>query len=178
MWARKILFVILPSMNTGRALYPGSFDPLTHGHLDLIRRGTALFGHLTVGIAVNPSKTPWFTPEERVRMLQEQFAGDPRIEVISFRGLVVDFCMKNRFSVILRGLRTISDFEFEYQMALTNRALAPTVETVFVMPSEQFSFTSSRMIKEILDGGGDVSRFIPAAVERAMRAKLSRESSS
>ncbi len=155
-----------------RCLYPGSFDPVTFGHLDVIRRGLALFGGLTVGIAVNPSKAPAFTPEERIEMLRGQLANVAEIEVISFRGLVVDFCRRNGFNVILRGLRTLSDFEFEYQMALTNRSLAPDVETVFVMPNERYSYISSRLIKEVVDGGGDVSHFLPPDVEAVLRKKL------
>lgn len=161
-------------MTPSRALYPGSFDPMTFGHVDLIRRGVALFGEITVAVADNPAKSPVFTPAERVEMLQQIFRDTPAVRVTQFRGLVVEFCQQNGFNVILRGLRTVSDFEFEYQMALTNRSLAPTVETVFVMPSEQYSFTSSRLIKEVLDGGGDVSRFLPAEVEERLRSKLNR----
>lgn len=156
----------------GRALYPGSFDPVTHGHLDLIRRGVALFGHLTVAIAVNAAKSPAFTVEERIEILREQLRGVEGVEVTHFRGLVVEYCQRNGFTVILRGLRTVSDFEFEYQMALTNRSLAPTVETVFVMPNERFSYISSRLIKEVLEGGGDASKFLPAEVEARLRKKL------
>ncbi|MBI3819684.1 MAG: pantetheine-phosphate adenylyltransferase [Planctomycetes bacterium] len=158
-------------MSVSRALYPGSFDPLTYGHLDLIRRGSALFGEITVAVVENQTKSPVFTSEERVEMLKYQFRGDARVHVTNFRGLVVEYCLKNGFNVILRGLRTVSDFEFEYQMALTNRSLAPGVETVFVMPSEQYSFTSSRLIKEVLQGGGDVSRFLPPEIESRMRLK-------
>ncbi|MFN0207714.1 MAG: pantetheine-phosphate adenylyltransferase [Planctomycetota bacterium] len=159
-------------MASGRALYPGSFDPFTYGHLDLIRRGVALFGELTVAVAVNPTKTAAFTPEERVEMLKYQLRDLPGAAVASFSGLVVEYCQKNNYSVILRGLRTVSDFEFEYQMALTNRSLAPGVETVFVMPSESYSFTSSRLIKEVLQGGGNVSRFLPPEIEKRLREKL------
>jgi len=155
-----------------RALYPGSFDPVTFGHLDLIRRGVALFGDLTVGVAVNPSKHPLFAPEERVSMLQQQLGATPQASVTQFTGLVVEYCQRNGFGVILRGLRTVSDFEFEYQMALTNRALAPSIETVFVMPNERYSYISSRLIKEVLDGGGDVSQFIPSEVETLLRKRL------
>jgi pantetheine-phosphate adenylyltransferase len=159
-------------MPTGRALYPGSFDPITYGHLDLIRRGAELFGALTVAVAVNPSKAPVFTPDERVEMLKFELRDLPSVNVTKFGGLVVEYCQKNGYSVILRGVRTVSDFEFEYQMALTNRALAPDVETVFVMPNEKYSFTSSRLIKEVLDGGGDIARFVPPNVEKLLRQKL------
>jgi pantetheine-phosphate adenylyltransferase len=158
----------------GRALYPGSFDPPTYGHLDLIRRGQSLFGKLTVAVAVNPAKAPLFTPEERIECLREQLRGLDGIEITHFRGLVVEYCQQNGFAVILRGLRTVSDFEFEYQMALTNRALAPNVETVFVMPNEKYSYISSRLIKEVLEGGGDVSKFLPPEVEARLRSKLHR----
>lgn len=161
-------------MVLSRALYPGSFDPITFGHVDLIRRGVSLFGEITVAVAENPSKSPVFTATERVEMLKYLFRDEPAVKVTNFKGLVVEFCQQNGFSVILRGLRTVSDFEFEYQMALTNRSLAPAVETVFVMPSEQFSFTSSRLIKEVIDGGGDVSRFLPSDVETRLRQKLNR----
>lgn len=155
-----------------RALYPGSFDPVTFGHLDLIRRGVALFGELTVAVAANPAKTPLFTPEDRVEMLREQLAATPQAQVTQFKGLVVEFCQREGFGVILRGLRTVSDFEFEYQMALTNRSLAPGVETVFVMPNERYSYISSRLIKEVIDGGGDVSHFIPTEIEARLRRRL------
>lgn len=145
---------------------------MTHGHLDLIRRGIALFGELTVAVAVNATKTPAFTVEERIEILREQLTGVAGVSITSFRGLVVEFCQSHGFRVILRGLRTVSDFEFEYQMALTNRSLAPAVETVFVMPNEKYSYTSSRLIKEVLEGGGDVSRFVPPEVEARLRAKL------
>lgn len=155
-----------------RCLYPGSFDPVTFGHLDLIRRGIALFGDLTVAVAVNPSKSPVFTPEERVELLRDQLRGVATVQVTTFRGLVVEYCQRNGFNVILRGLRTVSDFEFEYQMALTNRSLAPGIETVFVMPNERYSYISSRLIKEVLEGGGDVSHFLPREIEEKLRAKL------
>jgi pantetheine-phosphate adenylyltransferase len=154
-----------------RALYPGSFDPVTLGHIDLIDRGLALFGELTVGVAVNANKTPLFTADERVELLRSQLRDRKGVTVTTFRGLVVEYCQRNGFGVILRGLRTVSDFEFEYQMALTNRSLAPGIETVFVMPNEKYSYTSSRLIKEVLEGGGDVARFVPPDVEHRLRAK-------
>jgi pantetheine-phosphate adenylyltransferase len=163
----------MPAMTRSRrALYPGSFDPVTHGHLDLIRRGVELFGELTVAVAVNPAKSPLFPPEERVEMLREQLRSLAGVSVTMFRGLVVEFCMRNGYTVILRGLRTVSDFEFEYQMALTNRSLAPGVETVFVMPNERYSYISSRLIKEVIEGGGDVSNFLPAEIEARLRMRI------
>jgi pantetheine-phosphate adenylyltransferase len=154
------------------ALYPGSFDPVTRGHLDLVERALPLFDHLTVAVAVNSSKAPTFSPEERVQMLQEVLPKDRRVSVTTFRGLVVDFCREKGIGAILRGLRTVSDFEYEYQMALTNRHLAPAIESVFVMPSAQYSYVSSSLIREIVRNGGDVSSFLPPPVERALRERL------
>lgn len=155
-----------------KALYPGSFDPLTLGHLDLIRRGTELFGELTVAVAMNPAKDPLLSPEERVGTLREECREIPGARVVSFQGLVVDYCRKNGFGIILRGLRTVSDFEYEFQMALTNRSLAPEVETVFVMPNEKYAFVSSRLIKEILASGGDASAFLPRKAEEVLRKRI------
>jgi pantetheine-phosphate adenylyltransferase len=154
------------------ALYPGSFDPVTNGHLDLVERALPLFDHLTVAVALNSSKQPTFTADERVRMLQEVLPRDPRLSVTTFRGLVVDFCRTQGIGAILRGVRTVSDFEYEYQMALTNRHLAAAIETVFVMPSVQYSYVSSSLIREIVRNGGDVSTFLPPPVERALRERL------
>lgn len=152
------------------ALYPGSFDPVTRGHLDLVERALPLFDHLTVAVAVNSSKAPTFSPEERVQMLQQVLPKS--VAVTTFRGLVVDFCREKGIGAILRGVRTVSDFEYEYQMALTNRHLAPAIETVFVMPSVQYSYVSSSLIREIVRNGGDVSSFLPPPVERALRERL------
>lgn len=154
------------------ALYPGSFDPVTCGHLDLIERSLPLFDHLTVAVAVNSTKAPTFSAEERVAMLREVLPENPRLSVTMFRGLVIDFCRAQKIGAILRGVRTISDFEFEYQMALTNRHLAPGIETVFVMPSVQYSYVSSSLIREIVRNGGDVSSFLPPPVERRLRERL------
>jgi pantetheine-phosphate adenylyltransferase len=154
------------------AIYPGSFDPVTRGHLDLVERALPLFDKLTVAVAVNSSKNATFTPEERVAMLREVLPADPRLSVTTFRGLVVDFCRAQGIGAILRGVRTVSDFEYEYQMALTNRHLAPGIESVFVMPSVQYSYVSSSLIREIVRNGGDVSSFLPPLVERALRERL------
>lgn len=154
------------------ALYPGSFDPVTRGHLDLVERALPLFDRLTVAVARNSSKQATFTVDERVRMLQEVLPDDGRLAVTSFSGLVVDFCRSQGIGAILRGVRTVSDFEYEYQMALTNRHLSPAIETVFVMPSVQFSYVSSSLIREIVRNGGDVSSFLPPSVERALRERL------
>lgn len=154
------------------ALYPGSFDPVTRGHLDLVERALPLFDHLTVAVAVNSSKTPTFSADERVDLLREVLPKDPRLSVTAFRGLVVDYCRAQGIGAVLRGVRTVSDFEYEYQMALTNRHLAPGIETVFVMPSVQYSYVSSSLIREIVRNGGDVSSFLPPPVERMLRARL------
>jgi pantetheine-phosphate adenylyltransferase len=158
------------------AIYPGSFDPVTRGHLDLIERALPLFDHLTVAVAINRQKTPTFTTEERVATLREVLPPDPRLTVTSFTGLVVDFCRSQGIGAILRGVRTVSDFEYEYQMALTNRHLQPRIETVFVMPSVEYSFVSSSLIKEIVKNGGDVGHFVPPQVERRLRERLQQKS--
>ncbi|MFN7587443.1 MAG: pantetheine-phosphate adenylyltransferase [Planctomycetota bacterium] len=160
------------------AIYPGSFDPVTRGHLDLVERALPLFDKLTVAVAVNSSKNATFTPEERVAMLREVLPADPRLSVTTFRGLVVDFCRAQGIGAILRGVRTVSDFEYEYQMALTNRHLAPGIETVFVMPSVQYSYVSSSLIREIVRNGGDVGSFLPPPVESRLRERLRPSTSS
>lgn len=156
-----------------KALYAGTFDPVTLGHLDLIERGAGLFSSLTVGVADNVRKKPLFTAAERVSLLRGEIArrGLP-VEVASFRGLVVDWARAHGIDVLLRGVRTTSDFEYEYQMALTNRALAGGIESVFVMPSEKYAYLSSTLIREVVRGGGDVSRWVPPAVEEALRVRL------
>lgn len=156
-----------------RACYPGSFDPVTRGHLDLIRRAARLFDGLVVAVGRNADKVPLFTPEERVEMLEEELGDlDGAVTVETFDGLVVDFCKERKLDVILRGLRTVSDFESEFQMALTNRTFAPEIETVFAMPGEQFGFVSSRLIKEIVRARGDVGRFVTPGVARRLADRL------
>jgi pantetheine-phosphate adenylyltransferase len=155
-----------------KAIYPGSFDPVTHGHLDLVRRALPLFDQLTVAVAINRQKAPTFTADERTDMLRQLLPKDPRLSVTAFRGLVVDFCQQQGIGAILRGVRTVSDFEYEYQMALTNRHLRPGIETVFVMPSVEYSFVSSSLIKDIVMNGGDVGTFLPPLVEQHLRDRL------
>lgn len=155
-----------------RALYPGTFDPPTLGHLDLIRRGVRLFDHLTVGVADNPRKRPLFSARERVNMLRKHVRDLDHVEVVSFRGLVVDYAADHGMGTLLRGVRTTSDFEFEFQMALTNRALRPAVESVFVMPSAEYAYLSSSLIKEVVANGGDASRWLPEDVLRAVKRRL------
>lgn len=153
-----------------RALYPGSFDPVTRGHLDLVERALGLFDSVTVAVAKNSSKDCVFDVDERISLLREVLPDG--VEVISFAGLVVEYCQREGYALILRGLRTVADFEYEYQMALTNRHLASTVETVFVMPSAEYAFTSSSLIKDVLRNGGDVSSFLPKVIEEKLRERL------
>ncbi|MGD0480737.1 MAG: pantetheine-phosphate adenylyltransferase [Terracidiphilus sp.] len=154
------------------ALYPGTFDPPTNGHVDLIQRGAKLFDHLTVAILVNPVKNPLFTVEERVEMLKEATAGIGNVSVATFDGMMVDFARQQGASAVLRGIRAISDYEHEFQMALMNRRLAPEIETVFLQPAGRYSFVSSRMVKEVFSFGGDVSGLVPPNVLKRLRARI------
>ena len=153
------------------ALYPGTFDPVTLGHLDLIRRGVETFGSLVVSVANNNTQKPLFSAEERIEMIRAQVQGLP-VEVEYFQGLVVEHARRRGIRVLLRGVRTVSDFEYEYQMAMTNRQLESDVETVFMMPSERYSYLSSRLIKEVYASGGQLRRFLPDAVHDALVARL------
>jgi pantetheine-phosphate adenylyltransferase len=154
------------------AIYPGSFDPLTNGHLDVLQRATKLFHRVIVAIAKNESKNPLFTPAERVALLKEAVTRLPGVEVDVFDGLLVDYVRKHQAQAIVRGLRAVSDFEFEFQMALMNRKLDENIETIFMMPKETYTFISSRIVKEIAKLGGDISPFVPPHVETALRKKL------
>jgi pantetheine-phosphate adenylyltransferase len=163
-------------LNPRHAVYAGSFDPVTLGHVDVVRRGAKLFEHLTVGIGINPDKQPLFTPEERVRLMQEIFGDLPNVDVICFEGLTVEFVKKLGACVMLRGVRTVSDIELEFTMTLTNRALEPGIETVFLMASERFSHISSTLIKQIASMGRNASsnrlaEFVPAPVIEPLLAK-------
>jgi pantetheine-phosphate adenylyltransferase len=155
-----------------KALYPGTFDPPTNGHVDLIQRGSKLFDHLTVAILVNPVKNPLFTLEERVEMLEEVTGALGNVSVATFDGLMVEFARKVGASAVLRGIRAISDYEHEFQMALMNRRLAPDVETVFLQPAGRYSFVSSRMVKEVFSFGGDISGLVPPNVVKKLRARI------
>jgi pantetheine-phosphate adenylyltransferase len=160
------------SAPTGRlAVFPGSFDPLTNGHVDIILRSAHLFERLIVAVLVNPGKQALFTAAERVAMIREVFREYPNVEADTFDGLLVEYARQRRASAIIRGLRAVSDFEYEFQMALMNRHLEPTLETVFMMPAEQYTYLSSRLIKEVFHLGGDVRGLVPAPVEQAMREK-------
>jgi len=154
------------------AIYPGTFDPPTNGHLDLITRGSRIFSHLTVAILINPVKNPLFTPEERVEMLTEATAPLKNVSVATFDGLTVDFARKQGAAAVLRGIRAISDYEHEFQMALMNRRLAPEIETVFLQPAGRYSFVSSRMVKEVFSFGGDISGLVPPNVLKRLRVRI------
>ena len=153
------------------AIYPGSFDPLTNGHVDIIMRGARLFDQIVVGVLSNPEKSPLFSVEERQSIIRDVFAEVANVEVDVFDGLLVDYARQRRASVIVRGLRAISDFEYEMQMALMNRRLHPDLETVFMMPAEAYTYVSSRLVKEVFFLGGDVSGLVPAVVESKLRHK-------
>jgi pantetheine-phosphate adenylyltransferase len=154
------------------ALYPGTFDPPTNGHVDLIQRGVKLFDHLVVAVLNNPGKNPLFTVEERIEMLQESTSTLTNVSVAAFDGLMVDFARQQGASAVLRGIRAISDYEYEFQMALMNRRLAPEIETVFLQPAGRYSFVSSRMLKEVFSFGGDVSGLVPPNVLRRLRGRI------
>jgi pantetheine-phosphate adenylyltransferase len=153
------------------AVYPGSFDPLTNGHVDIITRGARLFDSIVVAILVNAEKSPLFTIEERVETARAVFKDHTNVEVDTFDGLLVDYVARRRAQVIVRGLRAVSDFEFEFQMALMNQRLNGSIETVFMMPSEKYTFISSRLIKEVFALGGQVHGLVPDLVEARLREK-------
>jgi len=153
------------------AVYPGSFDPLTNGHVDIIERGTRLFDKIVVAILVNVEKAPLFSMQERIAIVREVFKGHPNVEVATFDGLLVDYVAARKADVIVRGLRAVSDFETEFQMALMNRRLNPDIETVFMMPAEQYTYISSRLIKEVFSLGGQVRGLVPEIVESRLREK-------
>lgn len=154
------------------AIYAGSFDPVTRGHEDLIRRSLEFVDKLIVAVANNSTKTPMFTIEERVHLIRETVSDEPRIEVKSFSGLLVDFAREQGANLIVRGLRAVSDFEYEYQMALMNRHLSPSLETVFMVPSLDTTYISASLVREVARYGGDTSTLVHPAVAKAMRAKL------
>ncbi len=154
------------------AVYPGSFDPLTNGHVDIITRGARLFDRIIVAILINEQKKPLFSMEERVEIAREVFRDVPNVEVDTFHGLLVDYVAKRDAKVIVRGLRAISDFEFEFQMALMNQRLNGKIETIFMMPAEQYTYTSSRLIKEIFRLGGRIHGLVPDMVEERLRNKI------
>jgi len=152
-----------------RCIYPGTFDPFTNGHLDVLQRAAQLFSHVRVAVAIDSTKKALFTPEQRVELIQANLHGLPNVEVVSFEGLLVEYAHGQKAHAIIRGLRALSDFEFEFNMALMNRHLEPKIETIFVMPKESYSYTSSSLVKQIAKLGGDVKKFVPANVAKALR---------
>jgi pantetheine-phosphate adenylyltransferase len=163
-------------MNNGIAVYPGTFDPFTRGHEDLVRRAARLFAHVVVGIAESHSKRPIFPLGERVDMARELVRDLPNVKIVGFDGLLMDFLRERNARVILRGLRAVSDFEYEFQMAGMNRSLHPDVETLFLTPGEQYMFISATMVREIASLGGDVSKFVHPLVAERLAAKLQQHS--
>ena len=158
-------------MNIVKAIYPGSFDPLTNGHLDLIARAAKIFDHLVVAILRNSSKNPLFTVEERVAMLSEGIAEFDNVSISTFDGLLVEFAQEQRAHAVVRGIRAISDYEYEFQMALMNRRLSPDVETIFLMPDAKYSFVSSRLVKEVFELGGSIDGLVPKFVIDRLKDK-------
>ena len=156
---------------TKRAVYPGTFDPITNGHCDLVSRATKLFDEVLVGVARDTGKQPVFAIDERVELARLALADVPGAEVVPFEGLLVDFCRQAGASIVIRGLRAVSDFEFEFQLAGMNRRLAPDIETVFLTPAEQYAFISSSLVREIARLGGDVSEFVHPAVHQMLFSK-------
>lgn len=160
------------------AIYPGSFDPVTLGHLGVIKRAAAMFEHVVVAVAINSSKKGLFLPKERVELLDQVLRGQSGIEVDGFSGLLVDYVQKRNANVVIRGLRAVADFEYEFQLALMNRRLAPTVDTVFLMTDERYFYVSSSLVREVAQLGGDVKDFVPDVVRQALHHKLTSKSNS
>ena len=154
------------------AVYPGTFDPITRGHEDLVRRAAGIFDRVVVAIAANPNKAPMFSSEERVELARDVLADLPNVQVVGYTGLTVEFAKREKIAVIVRGLRAVSDFEFEFQLANMGRHIAPGVETIFLTPKEHFTFISSTLVREIATLGGDVSQFVHPLVEAAFRRKV------
>jgi pantetheine-phosphate adenylyltransferase len=159
-------------MKNSVAIYPGTFDPITYGHIDVVNRATQLFSNVIILVAQNPSKQPLFTGEERMAMIREIFRGKRGVEVDTFDGLLMDYARRRNARAVVRGLRAVSDFEYEFQMALMNRKLAPRIDTVFLVPHERFTYLNSTIVREVARLGGDVSDFVPASVQRRLRARL------
>jgi pantetheine-phosphate adenylyltransferase len=173
---RTFLFIIVPVpgtlRNVRRVIYPGSFDPITNGHLDVINRAATLFDEVVVAVAFNEQKQGLFSAEERLALIREVSSTMPNIRIAQFDGLLMDFARKEGATAVVRGLRAVSDFEFEFQMALMNRKLEPQIETIFLMPAEKYTYLSSRIVKEIARLGGDVSSFVPVSVAKALRDRF------
>lgn len=158
-----------------KAVYPGSFDPITNGHVDIVRRGLKIFDKILVAVLENPKKNPLFTTKERVEMIEEEFADEKNVEVKVFHGLLVEFAKKNDAKIVIRGLRAISDFEYEFQMALMNMKLNPEIETFFMMPNISYTFVSSKLVKEIYMLGGCLKDLVSKHVEKKLQEKFSKE---
>jgi pantetheine-phosphate adenylyltransferase len=156
-------------------IYPGTFDPITYGHLDVLARAARLFDRVTVAVAHNPEKTPLFTAEQRLEMLRPNLAAFPNVSAVTFSGLLGDFAQSQQANAIIRGLRALSDFEFEFNMALMNRHLQPQIETLFVMPNEQFSYTSSSLVRQVAKYGGNVGHFVPPNVADELKRVFARK---
>ena len=155
-----------------RAVYPGTFDPMTMGHVDLVKRASKLFDSVIIAIASSDSKKPMFSLEERIEIGNKLFADDPKVEVIGFSGLLVNFAKDNDANILIRGLRVVADFEYEFQLANMNRAMSPDIESVFLTPKEEYSYISSSLVKEIATMGGDVTRFVDPVTLDALNQKI------
>jgi pantetheine-phosphate adenylyltransferase len=166
--------ISLVKSNMRHCIYPGTFDPITYGHLDVLARAARLFDKVTVSVADNPGKKPLFSSEERLAMILPNIVQFPNVSATTFGGLLVDFAVNQKADAIIRGLRAFSDFEFEFNMALMNRHLQPLVETIFVMPNEQFSYTSSSLVKQVASHGGPVGHFVPPNVAEALRVAFAK----
>lgn len=156
----------------GKAIYPGTFDPVTYGHIDIIKRAREIFPEIIVAVAENPHKNPLFPLDERLELLKQATKGLDGVSICGFGGLVVDFARQHKVTVLVRGVRMFSDFEYEFAMALSNRKLAPDIETIFLMPQESFSYISSRLLREAASLGANLSPFLPVFVEKALKAKV------
>ncbi|MFQ5707244.1 MAG: pantetheine-phosphate adenylyltransferase [bacterium] len=163
------------SKNNKIAIYPGTFDPITNGHLDIIQRAVNLFDVVIVAVTTNPAKAPLFSVQERVNMIRHETSHLDNVEVENFKGLLMDYAVKKRAEAVVRGLRAISDFEYEFQMALVNRRLAKDIVTVFLMPNEKYTYLNSTIVKEVAKFHGDVSSFVPAEVHRRLKEKFRSE---
>ena len=155
-----------------RAVYPGTFDPMTMGHVDLVKRASKLFDSVIIAIASSDSKKPMFSLEERIEIGNKIFADDPKVEVVGFSGLLVNFAKENDANILIRGLRVVADFEYEFQLANMNRAMSPDIESVFLTPKEEYSYISSSLVKEIASMGGDVTRFVDPVTLEALNQKI------
>ena len=155
-----------------RAVYPGTFDPMTMGHVDLVKRASKLFDSVIIAIASSDSKKPMFSLEERIEIGNKIFADDPKVEVVGFSGLLVNFAKDNDANILIRGLRVVADFEYEFQLANMNRSMSPDIESVFLTPKEEYSYISSSLVKEIATMGGDVTRFVDAVTLEALNQKI------